>query len=115
MICQACNIVVASIQFTEVVGDQKRKSWLCPACAQTRGLFVAANLEIEFGNSDLDSSLAAGHGPASRRCVCGTGLVSIRRSGRVGCAECYDTFAELLAPLLRRVHGRTEHGRSAGP
>ena len=109
MICQACNVVDASVQFTEVVGDQKRTHWLCNACAQTRGLFVAANpsgLAVPAGESGVETS----HALTNRRCACGTNLVSIRRSGRVGCADCYDTFADVLDPLLRRVHGRSDHG-----
>jgi protein arginine kinase activator len=113
LICQACKLVEASVQFTEVVGEQKRSTWLCNECAQTRGLFVAVSPGSPSGPPEATAAADASQALASRRCVCGTSLVSIRRSGRVGCAECYETFADVLAPLLRRVHGRTEHGGAA--
>jgi protein arginine kinase activator len=114
LICQACKLVDASVQFTEVVGEQKRSTWLCNDCAQTRGLFVAISPAAAQANApEAAGGVDAAHAVASRRCACGTSLVNIRRSGRVGCAECYETFADVLAPLLRRVHGRTEHGGGA--
>lgn len=110
MKCQACSNGEATIQFTEVVGEQKRTHWLCAECASTQGLFVSAGLDAPAPTPEAEFDLDAVSAPASRRCACGTSLVSIRRTGRVGCAECYETFADVLAPLLRRVHGHTEHG-----
>jgi protein arginine kinase activator len=36
-------------------------------------------------------------------------LLAVRKSGRVGCPECYDLFREFLEPLLKRVHGVLQH------
>ena len=31
------------------------------------------------------------------------------RSGKIGCADCYETFYDKLLPLLERLHGKTNH------
>ena len=33
----------------------------------------------------------------------------IRAAGKVGCPECYEAFADFLAPTLRRLHGGAVH------
>lgn len=40
---------------------------------------------------------------------CGMGFQDFRKSGRLGCANDYRTFQDLLEPLLLGVHGATEH------
>lgn len=40
---------------------------------------------------------------------CGMTLEEFRRTGLLGCANCYPYFREELAPVLRRVQGRTVH------
>ena len=31
------------------------------------------------------------------------------RTGKIGCSDCYKTFALALEPLLRRIHGSSTH------
>ena len=49
---------------------------------------------------------------------CGMTLDEIADTGMLGCAECYNVFAQELAPYLTRIHGRAAHvgriPRSAG-
>ena len=33
----------------------------------------------------------------------------LRRTGQVGCAECYKCFSDILNPYIKRVHGSDEH------
>jgi protein arginine kinase activator len=32
-----------------------------------------------------------------------------KKIGRLGCGECYHAFKKYLAPLLRRIHGSSQH------
>jgi protein arginine kinase activator len=41
--------------------------------------------------------------------LCGSTASDISRTGKVGCAQCYDTFADMLTPYIKRIHGNTEH------
>ena len=44
------------------------------------------------------------------RCAaCGSTLKDFRESGRLGCGQCYDSFAPHLRDLLRRLHGSSQH------
>lgn len=44
------------------------------------------------------------------RCAgCGATFESIARSGKVGCAQCYQTFSGRLLPLIQQIHGNTRH------
>ena len=40
---------------------------------------------------------------------CGMTENELSRTGQVGCAECYKTFADILNPYIKRVHGSDEH------
>ena len=32
-----------------------------------------------------------------------------QKTGKLGCGECYNVFSERLEPLLKRIHGNSEH------
>jgi protein arginine kinase activator len=40
---------------------------------------------------------------------CGFAQADFKKSGRLGCPECYKTFAEGLAGLLKTMHKGTRH------
>ena len=40
---------------------------------------------------------------------CGFSQADFKKSGRLGCPECYQTFAEGLAGLLKTMHKGTRH------
>jgi len=41
--------------------------------------------------------------------VCGFSQADFKKTGRLGCSECYVTFAEGLSSLLKAMHKGTEH------
>ena len=41
--------------------------------------------------------------------VCGFSQADFKKTGRLGCANCYSTFAEGLSSLLKGMHKGTEH------
>lgn len=45
-----------------------------------------------------------------RKCpTCGMTESELRRTGRVGCPDCYATFADILNPYVQKIHGATRH------
>ncbi|MDP6685326.1 MAG: UvrB/UvrC motif-containing protein, partial [Candidatus Omnitrophota bacterium] len=40
---------------------------------------------------------------------CGLTYEDFKKVGRLGCGECYTAFKEVLLPLLKRIHGSTQH------
>jgi protein arginine kinase activator len=113
MRCDNCKERDAVINLTQVEHDTKVTLHLCEQCAQEKG--------IETGTAVLKSPLgtflsAMGKGttllvPADAlRCAsCGATLRDFRDSGRLGCAQCYQSFEDHLRDLLRRLHGSSQH------
>lgn len=45
-----------------------------------------------------------------RRCPkCGTRESELTKTGKVGCAQCYKTFWDILQPYIQRIHGNSAH------
>ena len=109
--CALCG-ARAERQYTEIVGGQKHSMPLCLACAERQDVLVhppePAQPKIQV---KIKAELTRGGlPPTTLRCPgCGMRLVQLRREGRVGCAQCYETFRKQVVPLLKRVHGASEH------
>lgn len=41
---------------------------------------------------------------------CGQTFAEFQNGGLLGCAACYSAFASELVPILKRLHGTTQHG-----
>jgi len=113
--CDLCGKNPATVHLTEAIQGQTRELHLCQQCAQEKGI----NPEQDFGLTGLLAGLtdfglkppakssAAGKQPPCPKC--GMTYEDFRKSGRLGCAVCYDTFRRYVVPLLRRIHGSTQH------
>ncbi len=129
MLCQQCQKSNATVHIDEVqtflgpgeTGNQVEQHHLCETCAQAMEL---PGSEVQHKPMDevwklLQMSALKGKKQAPknvRRCpACGTTEESLRRKGRLGCSECYETFSEYLEGLLERMHGASTHsGRVPG-
>ncbi len=114
MICEECNEREATIKFAEMT-DGELTSWnLCEECAREKG--AAASLSSYAGPlvnilmGLLEEAEEHGPEPSGPVCPrCGLSYAEFRSSGKLGCAVCYASFHGELKPLLRRIHGTTEH------
>ena len=118
MLCQNCKQHQATTHIKRVINGQAEEFHLCPNCARESGLGLP---DFGFQLSDLFSGFLAqsqlGQGsmqqgalaPAARCGLCGSSLHEIVKSGRAGCAQCYETFYSQLEPTLQRIHGSLEH------
>jgi protein arginine kinase activator len=117
MSCDVCGAADATVTYAEVVDGVLKTVRLCESCARERGIAeslisIAAPLacvvsELLKGEGGGDESESADAGPTCSQC--GMTYAEFRRDGRLGCDACYETFAEQLKPLIRRIHGTTEH------
>jgi protein arginine kinase activator len=114
MLCTICKEKPATVHLTQIVGDKMQKLDLCEDCAKTKGI----NDPTSFGLADLDLVLGLGAsqqleqaaGGVELKCPrCGFTQVDFKKSGRLGCPECYATFAEGLRGLLKTMHKGTRH------
>jgi protein arginine kinase activator len=85
---------------------------LCEDCAKAKGVndpagFAMADMMLGLGAAqELEQAV----GGLEVKCPrCGFTQVDFKKSGRLGCPECYRTFAEGLAGLLKTMHKGTRH------
>jgi len=112
MQCCVCKEKPATVHLTQIVGDKMQKLDLCEECAKAKGIndptsFAMADLMLGLGASqELDQSGAG----AELKCPrCGFSQADFKKSGRLGCPDCYKTFAEGLSGLLKTMHKGTRH------
>jgi protein arginine kinase activator len=116
LICGECGQKPATIRYTEMVGGELRAWDLCEDCARARGVGTGLSsiagplVNILMGLLEDVEASAEGPRETGPACPqCGLTYGEFRSSGRLGCGACYESFADELKPLLRRVHGSTEH------
>lgn len=113
--CQICG-KRASIYLTQIINGQATDLALCEVCAREKGLFDPQSLTFaekffpeEFKDrvDKLVRELTQGVGPQTTaapmsmlsRCpVCGFSVDDYRRTGHLGCPDCYTVFARELDP-----------------
>ncbi len=113
MVCNICGKNQATVHLTEIVNDKMTELHLCEECAQKK----SAQMESHFGLADLLAGLADLGGQVTKskkevklKCPrCGLTYEDFKRVGRLGCGECYSAFRDSLLPLLKRIHGSTQH------
>ena len=100
------------MHLTQIAGDKVQKVDLCEDCAKQKGVndpagFSLADLLLGLGASqEIEQST----GGAQVKCPqCGFSQADFKKSGRLGCSECYTTFAEGLESLLKSMHKGTRH------
>ena len=127
MQCEICQENPASVYVTDLVYDEDTAhgelgtpnlQQICSTCAA----------ELELPHAKLPGQSKAvlfkllqrtaeksreAQGPSCG--TCGQTVAELRAQGRLGCADCYVTFADHLEPLLLRMHQATAHtGRVPG-
>lgn len=78
---------------------------LCESCSKEKGVtdptgFALADLLLGLGAAQ-EIERAGG----SQKCpVCGFSQADFKKTGRLGCSNCYETFSEGLQTLLKGMH-----------
>jgi protein arginine kinase activator len=112
MKCDLCDGEEAIIFVQQIAGSKAVELHLCAECAKKKGI-TASNGTIEFSVSNLLTTLLDGQKPASeeiKECpVCGTTLLELRKTGRLGCLECWTSFRPEIVSLLRKQGADLPH------
>jgi protein arginine kinase activator len=113
MLCDICKQNVAKVHLTQIIEGKTKKIDLCEDCSKAKGIddptgFSLADLLLGLGASQEMEQASAGAGglvcPS-----CGFTQADFRKSGRLGCARCYETFSEGLEGLLKTMHKGVRH------
>lgn len=109
MLCDVCHKNIATVHLTEIVDGKVVELHLCQACASVK----AEELKHQLSLSDFLPGLVEYPEPdekVSKCCpACGLTFEGFKKSGRLGCSRCYETFRSQLTPLFRKIHGAVEH------
>ena len=115
MLCQNCQKRVANVHFTQIINNKKTEMYLCDQCAREKGqpgMVPPVNISdflsgfMNFGNSETHTIQQ----PAEECCeICGMSFEDFRKTGKMGCSNCYRIYGDKLKPIMKRLHGNTEH------
>lgn len=112
MICCVCKEKEATVHLTQIAAEKMQKVDLCEECAKQKGVndptgFSLADLLLGLGAASEAEPVVGG---SDAKCsACGFTQADFKKAGRLGCAECYKTFAEGLDQLLKSMHKGTRH------
>jgi len=121
MMCDECGIRPATIRLTTIVNGEKRDRNLCSECLARSQHFKQDFSTLAGRLNGLLDALKSGIAKSEESVPdiscsrCGTTYEQFRKTGLLGCAQCYNDFREPLEAMMSRTHGRTQHaGRAPG-
>ncbi len=122
MLCDKCKERPATVHYTQIINGVKTEMNLCEQCAQEEGLLNSETFSpfVNFAPFSVQDLLAGlmnflpntgnTYVEEQLKCNnCGMTYDRFRETGRLGCSRCYDSFADELNPLIRRIHGSIGH------
>jgi len=107
-----CKQNEATVHLTQMAEGKIKKVDLCEDCSKAKGVddptgFSLADLLLGLGAAQELAQTSAG---SELSCpVCGFSQADFKKSGRLGCAECYRTFRDGLEGLLKTMHKGIHH------
>ncbi len=114
MLCDSCKSNQATVFLTQIVEGKMQKMNLCEACSKENGVtdptgFALADLLFGLG-ATKNVEINAADAPSDDHCpTCGFTQADFKKTGRLGCSDCYATFETQLEPLLSGMHKGTRH------
>lgn len=111
MQCEDCREREAELQLTAIIDGAMRTLDLCSSCASARGLTSSPSTPAPLADflAQLGPEASGGESSGEPCPYCGITENDFRRTGRLGCPQCYAHFEPQLRGLLRRLHGSPQH------
>lgn len=120
MLCSICHKNPATIHIQEIAGNQKKTLHLCQECAskkmQEDSSFQSLNLaEVLYNitnqfNGEQKEETPAEEDHTGLFCrTCGWDYAGFRKTGRLGCPNCYTAFYDILKSAIGAMHRGTTH------
>jgi len=116
MQCDECKKSEAVINFTQIVNNEMTTYHLCEKCAEKKGLGDEEKIKdsplsgfMSQMSSESPDSIEVGEGSDPGCGTCSSKLSDFKRTGRLGCPDCYYAFEDELSSLLRKIHGSHIH------
>ncbi|NLZ48125.1 MAG: excinuclease [Clostridiales bacterium] len=120
MYCDKCKTNIATVHIVKVINGVKQEFNLCQDCAK-ESKEIDLGESLSFHNSFSFQNILSGlmdyfdqsHRTSTAReamCpTCGTTYGEFKKTGVLGCNNCYSYFNSVIMPVVRRVQGNVEH------
>ncbi|TFE67319.1 excinuclease ABC subunit B [Methylacidiphilum sp. Yel] len=108
MKCAFCN-EMATVHLTQIVGEKMQKIDLCEKCAKEKG--ISDSMAFSLTDMLLGDETAKNHiHEGELSCPqCGFTETDFKKTGRLGCPACYETFSEIVETILKDMHKGVVH------
>lgn len=104
--CSQCS-KPATIHLTQIIDNKIHKVDLCEDCPFKKGVTDPEGFSLADFLLKPPASLVSDQ---SLQCEsCGFTPADFKKTGRFGCPQCYETFREILQPMLKNMHKDTVH------
>ncbi|ADE54086.1 UvrB/UvrC motif-containing protein [Coraliomargarita akajimensis] len=108
--CSLCG-KEATVHLTQIINNKMHKVDLCEECAQQKGVtdpegFALADLLQKSTFTPPKTELKGDDLVCPK---CGYESADFRRTGRLGCADCYAAFESQVLPVLEDMHAGVTH------
>ena len=106
MLCENCGKNVATVHYEQIINGVRTEKHLCAECAKKLEMdsfmFEPSNFFAPLFSNKIERT--------ARVCkTCGCTEQEFLDTQFVGCPDCYDTFQDLIEPMIQRIHGSTKH------
>lgn len=109
MTCDLCQNQ-ASIHLTQLVEGKMQKVNLCKSCSDEKGVDDPTGFELTDMLEGMGEETVTNAVPGETYChSCGFTQSDFKKTGRFGCASCYQVFNDGLESLLEAMHRHTRH------
>ncbi|MBU0694807.1 MAG: UvrB/UvrC motif-containing protein [Candidatus Omnitrophica bacterium] len=110
MLCNVCHKNIATVHLTEIINAEVTEIHLCQVCARHKTEELKGQLSVFDLLGGLSQMGKLKKEEVSLKCsFCGLAYKEFKRKGRLGCGNCYTTFKHQLLPILKNIHGATQH------
>jgi len=123
MLCEKCKKNEAKINLITVVNGQKHEIWLCENCVKDISSIpffssIGENVNFPFQGmlteilSNVDSNEVNIDNKKIKEIICSNcGLTydEFKKSGKLGCSDCYEEFKVVLQPRIKSLQAGVKH------
>ena len=118
MKCENCGKNEANVKYTQIINGEKKQMFLCEDCSEKLGIDtnIHLNMPIDFSSflsdffEDVNAITPMPMLEKELKCEkCGLTFDDFMSTGKFGCSNCFEEFAQRIDPILKNIHGSNRH------